>query len=62
MSVLCLFVFCFTFGSRIFRSFEDVTINGVELQNGGLWLEPAVLEQKKSSLWATSAVTRGLGF
>ena len=35
MSVLILFMFCFTSGSGIFRSYEDVTITGVELQNGG---------------------------
>ena len=53
ISVLILFMFCFTSGSGIFRSYEDVTITGVELQNGGQWLEPTVFEQKRSSLWVT---------
>lgn len=48
--LVCL---CFTSGSRIFRSYKDVTITGVELQNGGLWLEPTVFEQNRSSLWVT---------
>jgi hypothetical protein len=50
------------YGSKIFHSYEDITITGEGLQNLGLGSALRAFEQEGMFFCATLAVTRDLGF